>query len=206
MSNIVEPLNVDTKVRNKNRTMLYCVMLLPLLTVGASYFIYKTGIGLPEGTKNKGSLVIPPQQINELSLTTAEDSTFSYSDKTIWSFIIPQRGVCEQKCKDRLHITKQAHILLGKNARALQRFYLNLDGELNAELGSFLEKEHPKLTVLNGSEIEFTELLKTAYEDQRPAFFLVDPQGFIMMHYTDDHIGKDVLKDLKFLISGAGGH
>ncbi|PCJ18868.1 MAG: hypothetical protein COB04_05190 [Gammaproteobacteria bacterium] len=202
-------ITIDPKQRRNNRIKLICLIALPVITVVLSTAMFKTGIGLPSGTKNKGTLIQPPQQIEDLSFTTQGGNPFDYKPGSKWSLILPSYGDCNEACEQRLFLTRQVHVLLGKNAGAVRRFYVNIGAELSTQALEQLATEHPKLKVINSTQENFKTFSDTlAIEDKMlsETFFLVDPRGFIMMYYTDQNTDKELIKDLKFLITKSGGH
>lgn len=197
------------KQRRSGRFKLACLIGIPVATVILSTLMFKTGIGVPEATKNKGTLLIPPQNILDLPLTTNRNTPFHYNNGAKWSLIIPIKGQCGQECMNRLHLTRQVHISLGKNANALRRYYLNMENQLPQKVLNLLEKEHPKLKVIHSTPTATQRIahwIPSNDSEKLIPYLLVDPRGFIMMYYTDKNTGNELLADLKFLISKSSGH
>ncbi len=210
---------LDKPQENRNRLILLVILVLPLLSILAATFVYKTGIGLPESTWNKGVLVQPPRQIDDIEIFQHEDKPFRYAEqKWAWTFLIPGSARCEDKCQQTLWLTRQVHTILSQRSKRVRRYYLNVDDRNNAdiksqistELDSSLRQEHPGLEVLHVTGQEFDKLLAGIEEPLRPIednlFFVVDPKGFVMMYYTPQHDGKAVIKDVKFLLKQSGEH
>ncbi|PCI43911.1 MAG: hypothetical protein COB51_10910 [Moraxellaceae bacterium] len=200
---------VNPQQRRKNRLKLLCLVGLPVITVVLSTLMFKTGIGLPSGTKNKGALIQPPQQIADFPFTKTDGEPFDYAPDSKWSLLLPAFGECKEDCEKRLFLTRQVHMLLGKNADAVRRYYLNIEGTLSQQTLNMLKQDHPKLTVINTTREAIESLgggIITYYSNKAMPYFLVDPRGFVMMYYTDQNTDKELIKDLKFLITKAGGH
>lgn len=200
---------VNPQQRRNNRLKLLCLIGLPVITVVLSTLMFKTGIGLPSGTKNKGVLIQPPQQIADFSFTNIDGRLFDYAPDSKWSLVLPAFGECKEDCAERLFLTRQVHMLLGKNAGAVRRYYLNIGGTLSPQTQSMLNQDHPKLAVINTTREAAKNLgggIITSYSNKAMPYFLVDPRGFVMMYYTDKNTDKELIKDLKFLITKAGGH
>ena len=135
-------------------------------------------------THNRGVLFRPPVSIAE---------HLSASDKR-WSLLIPGQALCDTTCRSRLYDTRQVHIALGREAWRLQRIYWSTD-EPASELRDFFTEQHRGMQVRVGNNIN---AIRT-YAPQAD-FYLVDPDGFLMMVYDRSHTGKDLLTDLKFLL------
>ena len=91
----------------------------------------------------------------------------------------------------------------------MQRVYLSTVPALSDELSSHLavENHYMKLAVVDEianesanqlALIELDNVLASANQTVR--FFLVDPDGWAMMYYLNEHDGVVILKDLKYLL------
>ena len=58
--------------------------------------------------------------------------------------------------------------------------------------------------VIQADARELEQLFTTLEPDGRPAFYLVDKRGYLMMFYTEENTGKEVVADLKFLMKQVG--
>jgi hypothetical protein len=99
------------------------------------------------------------------------------------------------------------HTALGKQMNGLRRFYLTDENEVAPVTASLLAEEYPKLQRFFTSSEQLEQLLGNLNDvDYRngKTYFLVDPMGFVMMSYTDQHGLKDLLSDLKFLLKQSG--
>ena len=199
---------VDSKKARRNKIIIFLLLGFPVLAVGVSTFMFKTGYGVPTGTTNNGVLVQPAKQIDPLNLSSATGEPYSYKKGAKWTFILPQSSNCDESCKERLYFTRQVHIAVGKNATALRRVYLNTDKNLDTQMMGFIEKEHPRMQVVNVDAEEWKEFSKDFDPNmpEKKPFYLVDPAGFVMMRYTTESTYKEILVDLKKLISKVGGH
>jgi len=98
---------------------------------------------------------------------------------------------------------------LNKEGNRVQRVYLSTVPALSDELSSHLaaENHYMKLAVVDEianesanqlALIELDNVLASANQTVR--FFLVDPDGWAMMYYLNEHDGVVILKDLKYLL------
>ena len=196
------------KKNSKSKYAILFLIGLPIITVTLSTLMFMTGVGIPTATTNKGTLVRPAKQISTLKLTDVKGELFEYRNGARWSFILPERGLCKEECEKRLYLTRQVHIALGKNANALRRIYLNMGPSLSASFLKNVQAEHPRLLIANVDESDWADFSSEFTSDisDSTAYYLVDPAGFVMMYYTSENNYKELIKDLKALISRAGGH
>ena len=164
----------------------------------------KGNIDLPAllGTKNNGVLIRPPLAIAGLPLSLGDGQSFDFAKQPKhWRLLIPVTAHCDAQCQQTLYITRQIHIALGKYADRLQRYIITTQYPLDAEFQELL-KQHPKLGVLQAQPADFGRFF--ARDELRPLqkhqYFVLDPEGWLMMYYDPTHNGKAVLKDLKFLL------
>ncbi len=208
-NNVVEQL--DRKQIKRSRRMgvlIFSAFLLPML---AAYLIFHTGIGLPLGTINKGSLLLPPQAIADLPLYRANGESLNLladeKDKK-WRLLIPGQADCSQACRDTLYLTRQVHIRLGEKSKRVERVYMNMAADLDSDFKAILVEEHPRLLRARVKVEELEQWLadsNMAVEKQgspvsEGRYFLMDQEGFVMMAYDASHDGKRLLSDIKRLL------
>ena len=172
------------------------------------YSLVESGV-INVGSKNEGVLIQPPIQLNGLALTTnvelARDNIWAGK----WSIVIRGGANCDDDCLDTLLITRQIHKRLNKEGNRVQRVYLSTVPALSDELATHLaaENHYMKLAVVDEianesanqiALIELDDVLASANQTVR--FFLVDPDGWAMMYYLNEHDGVVILKDLKYLL------
>ena len=174
---------------------------IPLILMAAAWLVYTTGVGLPSGTSNRGLLVQPAVALAEL-LPPQEE-------RHRWTLLIRGGRECNVQCQEHLYITRQAHIALGRQGWKVRRVYLHEGTAAPEELVAFFAREHPQMAVHPIVPGVFSGRLMKAAEPPKlnnlDAFYLVDPQGFLMMAYDIRHGGGDLLKDLQFLLRLGGG-
>ena len=200
-----------------SKIVLFSLIGLPAITMALSTLMFVTGIGIPTNTTNNGKLIQPPIQIDTLALTNNSGEVFDYKKSRQWSFIFPETNLCDDDCKQRLYVSRQTHVAVGKNASAIRRIYLNTGPTpMSEEFMAFAKKEHPRLEIINIDGGEWAEFNKNllpgslssdeAFKLDKTPYYLTDKQGFVMMYYTKDIGYKDILDDLKSLIAKIGGH
>ena len=197
--------------RRSNQIKLLILWLIPVLlmaTAGITYYLVQAG-KLELGSKNNGVLVRPLLQMTELFKEGAPGSIEGVEREAAsllqgkWTMIVRTKADCDQRCRDALYLSRQLHVRLNKDAYRVRRVYMyESESQLNAEFKAFLDQEHPLIATLPITSAIGDQLAsKTTSTAGEPAsFFLVDPQGWLMMYYLAHHDGNAVLADLKHLL------
>lgn len=197
----------------RNRLIAASIMLLPLLVVlcaSALWWAVQRGyIDIVDalGTHNHGQLITPIRDFDQYDLYRVDGSEYRYRDQAQkWTLVIMGDGRCrDEVCQERLWLTRQLHTALGRRAQYLRRIYLTAEEPVDGALDEFFATEHPKMIVLEAAADDLQALAATASDQgSAAAFYLVDKRGYLMMFYTDDNTGKDVIADLKFLMKQSG--
>ncbi|MFK7730743.1 MAG: hypothetical protein AB8B48_03895 [Pseudomonadales bacterium] len=205
MTDNTSPTLSEQEIRS-NKIKLLILILVPFVLMLVAWFIFYSGVGMPTGTSNKGTLINPPLQVNEL-LPEGADLVAS-RENLQWFFLLPSRSVCDEACEQRLYLTRQIRTALGKHTHKIQRLLLKEAGtELDSDFQALLSEEHNDLKVQDISWAKLEQAL--AAHDTAAAtattggYYLADFRGFIMMYYGDQHTYKDTMKDVKFLLKYA---
>ncbi len=210
---------------NKNRMVLLLIAGIPLTVILVAtwlwYFVVNGDLNLVGmlGTANRGTLVQPPRQLDEHELHDAGSLRFKYADlEPRWTMLVPGAGArCDDVCEHSLYVTRQIHVAMGESFARLQRMYISDTLEENTELAvqelsdqrpappdfaRYLAAEHRGLKTLTLDSGDFG-LLFGEYGEDPSTWYLVDPQGWIMMSYSAEVPYKDVIADLKFLLKNS---
>jgi hypothetical protein len=219
----------DTSPARGNRMTLLLIGGIPvtmILTATWLWFFVARGdldlVGVL-GTANRGTLVQPPRQLNELTLRDEAGLDLAFSElEPRWAMVIPAAGGrCDESCEKTLYVTRQIHVAMGKEFNRLRRLYISdhsaqdtqfavsalSDGHPAPAANAFakyLATEHRDLQSLTLSAGDYTTLFPE-YGADASTWYLVDPAGWIMMSYNDQVPYKDVIADLKFLLKNYGG-
>ena len=189
-----------------NKIKLLVLILVPFVLMLLAWFIFYTGVGMPSGTSNKGALINPPLQLNELLPDGAEPLV--HRDNTDWFFLLPSQSTCDEACMQRLYLTRQIRTALGKHTHKIQRLLLKATGtELSTDLQDLLAAEHTDLRVvdIDWAKLEQAMASHESAVNSQPFmdYYLADFRGFIMMFYAEEHSYKDTMHDVKFLLKYA---
>ena len=210
---------------NKNRMVLLLIAGIPVTVILVAtwlwYFVIKGDLDLVGmlGTANRGTLVQPPRQLDERELRDTNGRRFKYEDlEPRWTMLVPGAGAsCDEACEHSLYVTRQIHLAMGEGFIRLQRMYISESSVENTELmvpqlsdhrpappefAQYLANEHRGLKTLTLQAGDYEPLFAEHGADAS-TWYLVDPQGWIMMSYNAEIPYKDVIADLKFLLKNS---
>jgi cytochrome oxidase Cu insertion factor (SCO1/SenC/PrrC family) len=201
-----------TQSRWRGRSIPLLILGTIVLVILVSTLLFRAAvlghIDLPAllGTRNNGVLISPPLPLKDLTIQTASGEAFDYSALPArWTVLIPVGSSCDAQCQQTLYLTRQIHIALGKNADRVRRFVLSTAYPLDAEFEKLLQ-QHPNMEVLKTDPAAFAQFFARAgslQPLQNHLFFLVDPQGWVMMYYSPEHGGKAIMTDIKLLLANS---
>lgn len=183
---------------------LIVVMLISTLLFRAAV---NGDINLPEllGTKNNGALIQPPRAIADLPLVDADGAAFDFSQQPKqWTLLLTVPAHCDQQCEQNLYITRQIHVALGKHSSRVRRYLVATQWPLDTQFQQLLE-QHPRLQVLRADAAVYASYFAQSKLDplRDQQYVLVDPEGWMMMYYQPGQDGKEVIADLKFLLTNS---
>jgi len=217
--------DLDRVAVNKSRLTLLLIMGIPVTMILTAtwlwYFVVQGDLDLVSklGTSNRGVLVQPPRQLNELGLRDRDGRDFSYADvDRRWTLLVPYSGpACDARCEATLYVTRQIHTAMGKELPRIRRMYVaNLplaEQALEVEalsderpappsLDAYLDQQQRGLIPLYVSDADFNGAF-AEFLAAKDTWYLVDPAGWIMMSYSSEITYKDVIADLKFLLKNS---
>jgi cytochrome oxidase Cu insertion factor (SCO1/SenC/PrrC family) len=191
------------------RLKLTLMLVTPMLVVLLASVVFYTGIGIPRGTTNKGLLVQPPRQIDELALHSADGQPWRYADDHRgWGILVAVGTTCDDDCRARILLTRQVRAALGKDVDRVQRYLLRTGDGADTGLDAFLADGQADLLELRADSAALRALLG-ASDLPDPAgagtIYIVDPRGFVMMRYLPSHPDRALLDDLRFLLRNSPG-
>lgn len=175
--------------------LVVCAVLVPMV---AAYIIYETGYGIPTSTINKGVILNPPVQIDDMGFTTVEGKSVHFADQARkWRLVVPAFGGCDAGCKSALYTTRQVQTRLNENFARVERIVIADEVDQNTQ--AFLDAEHVQVKVfLTSLENWQARLNSTNY--QAGGYLMMDQNGFLMMFYDQQQSGNDLLADLKRML------
>jgi hypothetical protein len=208
----VEITNNDVTPKSSEQLVGRLTGLCLMITIAApmiiAYWIYHTGIGIPDATVNKGTLLFPATDIRALSANdlNGESLPIANSPDKRWRILIPIHNQCDESCADNIYTTRQVYKRLAKESHRIERFLIQVSEiGFNLDPGFIrtLEIEDPALNIARVEPTQWLNLFSDTnaiHATKNPSIILVDQDGFAMMIYNESHTGNDLLSDLSRLL------
>ncbi|HUH36527.1 MAG TPA: hypothetical protein VL027_01150 [Spongiibacteraceae bacterium] len=159
------------------------------------------------GTKNLGELIAPPLPLSSVveDPQWQDHSSNDYSDR-LWTFlVIAEGGACGDACAQALYLTRQVRTALGRETYRVRRMLL-LTAPPGSALTALIEAEHPDLVTAQLAPEQLRSLF-SAQPNLDPylagQYFVVDPEGWLMLRYVPGEDGKHLLSDINFLLKNS---
>lgn len=191
-----------------NRLKLFALWMIPfgLMAIAGLVFVLEQRGVISLGSKNNGILIEPPIQVSEWALTYDNNTDLEDLFDGHWTIATLGNEHCDKDCQAKLHLTRQIHVRLDKEANRVQRIHFTESLPLDSSFSSLVESEYRYLKVAQLESAQL-ELLNGALgpDASQMHFFLIDPQGWAMMYYLPEHDGGLALKDLKHLLKYSRG-
>lgn len=179
--------------------LLFAVGFGPMILATVMYY---TGWLNPTGNTNEGDLLNPIVPVANFNLENrnGEPLTSRFEPGVAnpqWLMLVVA-DTCTESCEQLLYLARQVNIALGKNAPKVSRaaYIATVPAELE---GRWVEdyQRMERLQPVAGTSPVWPSAINPS---EAARIVLVDPYGNAMMHYGDEHTGKQMLKDLKHLL------
>jgi cytochrome oxidase Cu insertion factor (SCO1/SenC/PrrC family) len=195
LSNTQTPTN---KTSGRKVLLILAVIFVLPFTVAATLHL----LDLRPSGKSYGDLVKPPKnlQIPILHDATGKEFTAQQWLKK-WSVVMVDGTGCTQPCQAQVHLLKQVHTSLNKDIKRVQRILI-VPTELNSDTFNALQKQYPELLILGGADAE-TAKFAAEFNVAGGQVYLVDPEGYLMMSYSEKMDPKGLFSDLKRLLKNS---
>ena len=194
----------------KNRRALLLMIGMLVFVIAAVTTVYRLAeegvLDLPAllGTSNRGVLINPPLAISTLELRTERAGAMDYGAlEPKWTLMVASTGHCGDRCRQSLYLTRQVRIALGRDQPRVRRVLVVGAEIIEPGLRDWLQREHEDLLVLHGTPAAIRQMDTAAEGVEQPAYFIADPQGWMMMAYRQKQSPKDLMADMKFLLKNS---
>lgn len=195
----------DPNAVRRGRRQLLLLAALFFVPLAIAFWMYYGPTGWrPSGNASKGDLIDPARPLAALALETASGGkTTPDFLRGKWSLVYVGDGLCDDRCRKALYLTRQSRIALNKDMDRVQRVFL-VTGRC-CDRG-FLAQEHPDLIVARVDDDASAALLGPfpTYGGVPLAdagrIFIVDPLGNLLMSYAPTAPDKALLTDMKKLL------
>jgi cytochrome oxidase Cu insertion factor (SCO1/SenC/PrrC family) len=191
-------------VRRGRRRLLALAALFFVPLAVAFWMYYAPGGWRPSGDASKGDLIDPARPLPELAVPTMDGPpTGGEFLRGRWTMLYVGDGLCDERCRKALYLTRQTRIALNKDMDRVQRVFLVTDRCCDR---AFLAQEHPDLVVARVDDAASARLLEPfpTYDGVSVAaagrIYLVDPLGNLLMSYAPAAPEKALLTDVKKLL------
>ncbi|MEX0622851.1 hypothetical protein [Saccharospirillum sp.] len=173
-----------------NKVQMLVILLTPLLVMASSTLLYFSGWLTPDERVNKGILLTPVLQLDDLGLNLE-----TVNPERQW-LMVQTSANCSADCEQQVYLQRQTHVALGKNEPRMKRLLLSRSTGLEGLTGQYPGLEiHP----LTGVSDTFREQVPGQFSEQNYVF-IVDPLGNIPLYFTPANTFNDQLDDLKKLL------
>ena len=189
----------------RGRRQLLALAALFFVPLAVAFWMYYGPTGWrPAGDASKGDLIDPARPLPEVALPTMDGGTTAPAFlRGKWTMLYVGDGLCDERCRKALYLTRQSRIALNKDMDRVQRMFLVTDRCCDR---AFLAAEHPDLVVARVEDAASAALLGPfpVYGGVPLAaagrIYLVDPLGNLLMSYAATAPDKALLTDLKKLL------
>jgi len=189
----------------RGRRQLLALAALFFVPLAVAFWMYYGPTGWrPAGDASKGDLIDPARPLPEIALPTMDGGTTAPAFlRGKWTMLYVGDGLCDERCRKALYLTRQSRIALNKDMDRVQRVFLVTDRCCDR---AFLAAEHPDLVVARVEDAASAALLGPfpVYGGVPLAaagrIYLVDPLGNLLMSYAPDAPDKALLTDVKKLL------
>jgi len=197
--------SIDPAAVRRGRRQLLALAALFFVPLAVAFWMYYGPAGWrPSGDASKGDLIEPARPLAEISLTTMDGkATTPTVLRGKWTMLYVGDGLCDDRCRKALYLTRQSRIALNKDMDRVQRVFLVTQRCCDRE---FLTAEHPDLIVARVDDTASAALLEPfpTYDGVPIAdagrIYLVDPLGNLLMTYAPTAPDKALLTDIKKLL------
>jgi cytochrome oxidase Cu insertion factor (SCO1/SenC/PrrC family) len=198
MSETSETQLPSNKTSGRKILLILAVIFVLPFTVAATLHL----LNLKPSGHSYGNLIQPPQALQFPVLHDAQGKEFTAQQwLKIWSVVVVDSTGCVQPCQAQVHLLKQVHTSLNKDAHRLQRVLLAPTG-LKGEVLAALQKQYPDLLILGGTDADAAKFVEN-FNAAGASMYLVDPLGNLMMSYPEKMDPKGIFSDLKRLLKNS---
>jgi len=177
--------------RFRSRLILLLIAAMFLSSFGIAAFLRFTG-WTPGHSKNFGELLRPPTDLSGLRLIRADGQPYPWAaEKDIWRIVVVPAQNCQSACAAVLDALHRTWLSQGRKADRIDVLWF---GELPANAPRFR-----RLVPMQRDARLSAALPELARPDALPVY-LVDPSGFLALHYHAGFEPTGLRKDLGKLL------
>ncbi len=175
----------------RSRLILLLIVAMFFSSFGIAAWLRFTG-WMPARTRNLGELLQPPIALADLTLLQASGNAYAWDpDRNRWHVLVTPASDCRSAC---VALYDHLHRLWLSEGQKASRFEVLWFGPLPTGAQTF-----SGLTIMQPAPTLAARLPEPAQGESVPAY-LVDPDGFVALHYRAGFDVADVRKDLTQLL------
>lgn len=172
----------------RSRLVLLLIVAMFFGSFGIAAFLRFTG-WTPAHTRNFGQLLEPPIDVNGLGLVLADDTPWAWkNDQGRWTALLRLPAQCDATCWNQAAMLPRVRMALGRHSPRLP--LLLVDDSLPAA-----EQERMQPVQAARATTPLPAILATTPKSQ-PELWLVDPHGYVVLHYAEGFDPSGLRKDL----------
>jgi hypothetical protein len=173
--------------------LLVAAFAVPIVASLTTYRYFR-----PEPTANYGELILPPQSLAGIAFARPGGTALRFEElREQWVLVAADSGACEARCAEKLHMTRQVRLALGRNASRVARVFVAADGRM---------PDPATLAPLEGLIVAVAPQgsgTAAGAAGDRAHIYLVDPRGNVMMRWPAQPDFRRMLKDLELLLKAS---
>lgn len=187
--------------------------LVPLAIFGAcvaplaaAWLLTSSGVGWqPGATANAGKLVQPPVLLETSGLRLSNGQALA-ADALRGRWHIAAFAGNPHDASNRLTTMRRVQLALGKNVLRVQRVLFLPKGWGPVDKDLLGEYPQPLLLTTEAGRTEFLAQFEIGFYDPEPEkFYIIDPQGRLILIYPDGTHFVGMVKDLRRLLQASTG-
>lgn len=186
---------IDTRSKNKAFLPMFIIIVLTVVPMVVSWFLYRYHQYFNFSTLNHGVLIRPAIPMSDIG--------FIKSQRKIWQIVYMPSGCCDGQCKKHLFFLHQVREALGKDSERVNLVF--------AASPACQQEDLLTLHSYNFQNILFTTqqtfLLQAKFAHSglnnfvlTDKIYLIDPHNNLIMYYPASADAMGILKDLKLLL------
>jgi hypothetical protein len=183
--------SVQTSSQTRSRLTLLLIAVMFLGSFGVAAFLRFTG-WTPAHGRNYGELLQPPVDLSAEQLLRADGAPYPWApERNVWRIVVVPAENCTDACSRLLDSLHRVWLMQGRNADHIDVLWF---GTLPAEGPRFR-----RLIAMQPNAALSTALPDKAQPGAVPVY-LIDPSGFLALHYRAGFEPTGLKKDLGKLV------
>jgi cytochrome oxidase Cu insertion factor (SCO1/SenC/PrrC family) len=175
----------------RSRLVLLLIAAMFLSSFGIAAFLRFTG-WQPAHSKNFGELLQPPRDLSAQHFLRADGQPYDWNPQAnIWRIVVVPSADCQSACTAMIDTLHRVWETEGRQADRVDVLWF---GAVPAGAPTFR-----RFVPMRPNAAIAAALPEAASRDAMPVY-LIDPSGYLVMHYRADFVPGDLHKDLGKLI------